>query len=447
VSGESEETLVSVRTTLVTLGAVWSALLAPAFARAQEQTAPAQPQDDAHAGGAPGNNDANTDAQEKRIQELEAAVKALQSQERGVQSATKASVTVSGYVEAFWQWNFNEPSNFITNYRGFDDRHNIFAIDNAVLDVSGKYDRVSARVALQVGITPEAYYSAEPVWRATAGAGASGPDVWKFIQQANVGYLAPLGRGLQLDAGVFLSPIGPESIAVKDNFNWSRSNLFFGLPFYHSGVRATYPLTDRLSAELMLTNGWNSVIDDNIQLSFEGHVTYTVPDKLTFQVLYFGGVERPQNAPEGAPWRNLFDAYATYSPTKWLSAILHGDAGYEPNNFGTSGWAAGAASLRVQPLSWLYLSARTDRFREWIASNALGTATPLFWGGSRWVASQTATIDVRPNDNMSVRLEYRHDQSEQPIYFAGNVTVDANGNFVTNARGQDTIMVGATAWF
>jgi hypothetical protein len=368
-------------------------------------------------------------------------------QETAVKAATKASVTVAGYVEAFWQWNFNQPSNFITNYRGFDNRHNIFSIDNAVLDVAGKLDRVSVRLALQVGQTPETYYSAEPVWRATSGAGPSGPSTWKFLQQANVGYLAPIGRGLQLDAGIFLSPIGPESLAVKDDFNWSRSNLFFGLPFYHTGARATYPLTERLSASFMVTNGWNSVVDNNLQLSIEGHVTYTIADELTFQALYFGGVERATNAPEGAPWRHLFDTYATYSPTKWFSAILHGDAGFEPNNFGTSGWAAGAASVRFQPLSWLYLSARGDTFHEWIPSNALGTATPLFWNGSHWISSQTGTIDVRPNDNMSVRLEYRHDQSELPIFFAGNVKTDAGGNYTPNARAQNTITVGAVAWF
>ena len=405
----------------------------------------------ARADAPPADRDARVTELEKQVKDLQASVKALRDQQASgqgvVKTATNASLTLSGYVEAFYQWNFNNPQNFITNYRGFDNRHNIFSIDNVVLDALGKYDRASVHLALQVGNTPEAYYSAEPVWRATGGAGPSGPDVWKFIQQATVGYLAPIGRGLQLDAGIFLSPIGPESIPVKDQWNWSRSNLFFGLPFYHTGVRASYPVTDRWTTQVLLCNGWNSVVDDNIQLSIEGNVTYAIPDKLTFQALYFGGVERPQNAPEGAPWRNLFDAYVNYSPTKWFSMMVHGDAGFEPNNFGDSGWAAGAVYVRVQPAKWLYLAARADTFYEWIASNASGSATPLFWAGSHWVSSQTATIDVRPNDNMSVRLEFRHDRSELPIYFQGNVATDANGNFVPNAVAQNTITLGATAWF
>jgi hypothetical protein len=171
-------------------------------------------------------------------------------------------------------------------------------------------------------------------------------------------------------------------------------------------------------------------------------VTYT-SDTLSATLLYFGGVERPQNAPEGRAWRNLFDAYATWSPHKRVSTIFHADGGFEENTFGTSSWGAGAVSLRVQPLSWMYLSGRADAFYENVPPNA----TPIFWGGSRWVASQTATFDVRPNANMSVRLEARHDESASPIYFAGTVATDPNGNYVPNARSQTTITVGAVAWF
>jgi hypothetical protein len=100
-----------------------------------------------------------------------------------------------------------------------------------------------------------------------SGAGASNLDVWKFIQQAVVAWHAPLGRGLLLEAGLFLSPIGPEGMAVKDQWNWSRSNLFFGLPFYHTGMRASYGLSDTLTLSVAAYNGWNSVVDNNDEKS------------------------------------------------------------------------------------------------------------------------------------------------------------------------------------
>ena len=87
---------------------------------------------------------------------------------------------------------------------------------------------------------------------------ASGPDLWKYIQEAYVTYKAPIGRGLVIKAGIVRSPIGMESFAVHDNWTWSRSNLYFGLPYYHTGLRATYEFSDRVSASVAVLNGWNS---------------------------------------------------------------------------------------------------------------------------------------------------------------------------------------------
>ena len=149
-------------------------------------------------------------------------------------------MTLSGYLEGFYSWNTNDPANGITAYRGFDNRHNSFTISNAVVDALWTQGDVTGHVALQVGQTPQTYYLAEPSLPAIAGVGASNMDVWKYVQQANLGWRDAPGKKLNLEAGIFLSPIGPEGIAVKDNWNWSRSDLFYGLPFYHTGVRGTY---------------------------------------------------------------------------------------------------------------------------------------------------------------------------------------------------------------
>ena len=130
-----------------------------------------------------------------------------------------------------------------------------------------------------------------------------------------------------------------------------------------------------------------------------------------------------------------------------MALSIEFDGGFEPNNFGTSAWAAGAVSVRFHPWKRVYLAARADYFYEWIAQSAAGTATPIFWAGSRWIASGTATVDFRPWDNFSLRLEYRHDQAEKPLYFQNQVSTDADGNFIPNARAQDTLTLGAVAWF
>src|SRR5262245_15369532 len=107
-----------------------------------------------------------------------------------------ASVTFGGYVESFYSYSFNKPDNGITAFRGFDNQHDAFTISNAVLDGRYTSERVSGRFALQVGHTPDTYYLAEPAHPAVGGTGATGPDVWKYLQEAWLAWKAPVGRGL-----------------------------------------------------------------------------------------------------------------------------------------------------------------------------------------------------------------------------------------------------------
>ena len=56
-----------------------------------------------------------------------------------------------------------------------------------------------------------------------------------------------------------------EVIEAKDNWNYSRSLLFaLAIPYYHSGVRATYSPTDKISVMGTIVNGWNNVVENNI---------------------------------------------------------------------------------------------------------------------------------------------------------------------------------------
>ncbi|HVH44381.1 MAG TPA: outer membrane beta-barrel protein [Labilithrix sp.] len=364
---------------------------------------------------------------------------------------TALKLTPLGYVEAHYAYNFNRPSNGITNFRAFDNRHNAFTLANAAVGANAEYGPVTARLILQVGSTPSTYYLGEPSLAGAGGANASNAELWKYLQEANVSWKAPVGRGLLLQMGLFPSPIGPEVFAVKDNWNYSRSNLFFGFPFYHTGIRATYEWTDELSTTFAVLNGWNSVVDNNEEKSVQTNVTYKVPRKVLVQALYFGGIERPSAArPEGPYWRHDFDLFAQYDATTWFSVLGHGNYGWEPNRIGTSKWIAGALYARVKPVDRLYVALRGDRFHEHLATDSLGrSSSPIFWGGVEWVTSGTATVDVRPYENLSIRFEYRHDVAEAPLYFGRNARGDgtAAAPYAANARTQDTLVLGTTAWF
>jgi len=360
--------------------------------------------------------------------------------------ATTPPFVLHGYVEAFYSWNFNNPANGITHLRGFDNRHNSFTLANVALGATWDYQNLLGQLTLQVGHTPSTYYLAEPELPGTGATSASGREVWKYLQEANLGYRFGSSGRLTVRGGLFLSPIGPETIAIQDSWNWSRSNLFFGLPFYHTGLRATWALTPAWALTLAAYNGWNSLVDNNAAKSVSAQLSYTHA-RLEFTVLYFGGNERPTGAPEGSPWRHLFDADATWHVTPRLSLRLHTNAGFERTRFGTSTWAAGALYGRLQVAPRVFIALRGDYFREHAASSAEGTASTIF-GFAPWVASGTATVDWRPHPRASLRAEFRHDRAGAPAFFGATVQGDGTTSpFVPDQRAQSTLTLGATTWF
>ncbi len=354
------------------------------------------------------------------------------------------TITVGGYLEEYYQLSVQNPSNRITNLRGYDDRSRTFTLSNVALDVKGEAGPITGHVVLQVGHTPSTYYLGEPASPGTGSVNASGSELWKYVQAANLTARAP--HDFVIEAGLFLSPIGIEVIPVKDNWNWSRSNVFFALPAYHTGVMVSHPLGGGWTGKVHLYNGWNSVVDNNGYPSVALSAAYS-SSKTSAQLLYFGGIERADGAPEGKAWRNLFDALVQTSLTDEISVAAQADAGVEPNDLGTSSWLAAAAYGKLQINSKLYAAVRGDYFYEKVADTNGMTASSIFWP-VQWVAEGTATLPYQPIDNASVRLEYRHDQAAANAFFGGDVTTDPmTMSFIPNRDMQDTVTLGVTAWF
>ena len=354
-----------------------------------------------------------------------------------------------GYVETHFSWNFNRPANGITNYRGFDNRHATFTLDNVALGANAEAGPVAARLILQVGATPSTYYAGEPSLAGSSGANATSGELWKFVQEANFSLHAT--SALTVQGGLFPSPIGYEVLAVKDNWNWSRSNLFFALPYYHAGVRVTYELTAEIAWTAGVYNGWNDIVDGNEGKTVMTHLTYKVPDKVLVQALYCGGPERPTGAPEGPWFRHHFDLFGQIDVTSFLAFVAQLDYGFEPDRIGTARWWGGALYVRAKPVDRLYVALRGDFFHEDLATDSAGdrSSTPLFFNGVEWVSSPTATLDFRPHERISLRLEGRHDMAASPLYFGHDVkgTGAPADPYVPDRRTQTTLLAGATAWF
>ncbi len=354
--------------------------------------------------------------------------------------------TVGGYVETFYQYNFNNPGNGISNYRGYDDRHNTLTLQNAVVDVGFRAHELLGRIAIQTGTTPSSMFSEDTSLPGTDAAGETSPALWRHLQRASVGW--QVSSAVLLEAGLFVSNVNIESIPVKENWNWSRSSLSTRMPNYFSGARMTVSASKRLDVSAMVVNGWNKVVDDNDEKTGIVQAIYRVSDTFTGSLSYVGGVEREGGAQEGRAYRHLADAWIQAKLSSVVSVGADGTLGGEHTRYGLH-WFAGAAGYgRIHLLDPLWLALRVDRLWEDPAGNVNGVSRPILID-AKDVTSFAATLDYRPLPGISLRVEGRHDRAAADLFFKGAVAGAGTPEspYVTDARRQTTALLGLVAWF
>ncbi len=358
----------------------------------------------------------------------------------------KRVITVGGYAEGYYGWNLGQPGNGITNFRAFDTRHNSFTLLNAVLSADWTARGGYGRVALQVGTSADTYYGAEVSDAGASGAGPHNHEVFKHVQEAYAG-AAFADDLVRVEAGLMLSPIGPESMAIKDHWTLSRSNLYYAFPFYHLGARAHVAVSDATQITLGVYNGWDGLLDKNHQKTVSLAVHHKLSDDVEFDVQYFTGVERPANAPEGTPIRHLVDAWVKARLSKSFAIIFDVDVGMEDGDLGRSGWASAGLWTRLQVAETTYVSTQSDFMREWRGAKDGKRASAIFWP-VEWVTSHALCVEQHVGSFAAMKLEYRFDKAGGNMYFAGAVEKDSiSHNWIENADSQQTITLALTSWF
>src|SRR5438128_8778417 len=171
-------------------------------------------------------------------------------------TAAPAPIEITGFVDTYYGYNFNK-SPVDTQLRNFDTKHNQLSFNLLEVALEQKptaKNRLGFRADLDYGPTTDIVHAAEP----------GGTDVFKIFEQGYLSYLASAGKGLQFDGGKFVTLFGAEVIETKDTWTYSRSLLFaVAIPYYHVGLRATYPFSDKVTLAGYLVNGWNDAVDNN----------------------------------------------------------------------------------------------------------------------------------------------------------------------------------------
>lgn len=163
-----------------------------------------------------------------------------------------AGTTLNFNLDAYYGYNFNRPVGRVNLLRAYDVLSNSFSLNQANIVIERAPDPHGGR---PFGLRLDLQYGQATETVQGSAANEPRPQVYRPIWQAYGTYVAPVGHGLTLDFGKFASSLGFETNYTKDDLNYSRSYFFNFLPFYHFGLRAKYPVNDKLAVMYHLMNG------------------------------------------------------------------------------------------------------------------------------------------------------------------------------------------------
>ena len=233
-----------------------------------------------------------------------------------------------------------------------------------------------------------------------------GTDYLKYVQQAYVSYLAPVGKGLTIDFGKFVTPAGAELIENKDNFNYSRGLLFaLAIPYYHAGFRVGYALSDTVSLTGFLVNGWNDVKDNNDAKTVGVSLGLKPNAKTGVFVNYLVGNEFADDDDGGT--RNLIDIVGTFALNDKTSLVGNFDYGRDSLEGEDLDWYGVALGLKYQATDKFAFSPRY----EWFVDDD-GFATGL----KQTLQEITLTGEDKATGGLITRFEFRKDFSDEDYF-------------------------------
>jgi hypothetical protein len=326
-------------------------------------------------------------------------------------------IDFSGLIDGYYGWNFNNPSTRTNQLYNFDVQSQQFSLNMAKLTLSHAPDPMGFEVDFGFGKAFDMIH-----------AGESEPQVFQYLEQAYVSFKPPKAKGLEIDFGEFVTSAGAEVIESNNDWNYSRSLLFsWAIPYYHFGLRTSFPVGKHFTGGVQVVNGWNNIEDNNTgkTLGLNGTITYA---KWNWANTWYVGPEH-NNTNKG--WRNLADTVLNLTPPGKANAYLNYDYGHDKNiGPGAMVWWGIAGALHIQTTSKIAFTPRVEYYND---HDGFTTGVP------QHIKEFTMTGEYKWMEGVLSRFEYRRDWSDVPFFQSG-----ATPN---NAKNQDTVTLALVGFF
>ncbi len=334
------------------------------------------------------------------------------------------SIDLGFYVDTTYQYVFDRGSTSDLQLRSLYPDNEQFAINAFTVSVS-KTPTLEGGIMDLLGFRADILFGEQAPLLGSNGLSSDVVDPY----QAYLQFLAPVGTGLNVYAGRFVTLAGYEVIEAKDDPNITRSILFgFAIPFTHTGIRTDYtagPIT--LTAGL--NNGWDQVKDANGNVTIESQIAFShsggiISDSWFGVTGYFGREPGDIGFAETNGWRELITAVGTVTLNDWLTFIVDADFGWQQDivfneigsEEGVSWWGiAGYIVADLHPA--ITFALRGEYFDD---GDGFRTGTP------QKLYELTPTLSFKPFkgliagnrfiDNFEARAEFRWDHSDERYF-------------------------------
>jgi hypothetical protein len=318
---------------------------------------------------------------------------------------SKSAWSYNGFVDLGYLLDFNHPSNHL--FRGRSTTFKVNELD-LNMDVAGVKKEASQHSRWGVEFSVQGGKDSENFAFSATAPNVNGADWLRHFGAANVSYLAPVGKGLAVQGGIFNSLIGYDSLYAKDNFNYTRPWGGDYTPYLMLGANVSYPFSKKITATVLVINDYAHLAHPNSVPSFGGQLAYTATGHLTFKETVLYGPHQSNTSLE-------FSRFFSDSISEWKTAKFTTAFEYQ---IGTE-----KVSVPGAPRA-LWMSAQLPMHRVLGGPWSVTFRPEFAWDrDGRWTGSKqtikalTTTLEYRVpywKTNTIVRLEYRVDDSRGP---------------------------------
>jgi hypothetical protein len=232
------------------------------------------------------------------------------------------------------------------------------------------------------------------------------------------GYVQYASGAWTIAAGKFATLAGAEVAAPNGNTNTTRSLLFAFEPVTHSGVRLTYTVSDALSFNFGVNNGWTGSQEFGDTTSKTGEVGLAYAPSKTFSWVFdayygrtpghYGALNPIGSVSIGDTDILLADTVLTINATSALSVVASVDYGSVSKTTASpsASWYGVAAYVNYAWTSQFRSSLRAEYFDD----------SDGYWyipGFDQKLKEYTLTFGYAPVDSFEFRVEGRYDDPDK----------------------------------